>query len=184
MLSYRLQFVFGSNRFETVVTSLDDLAALVYRLRYHYDNFRSISDQLDAGVFPYYFAREPFGPARPILLDVHADVLNTGREKALNVGDLYRRGRTLMTAKTWFYRGGRRFWNGEGPVPGTGRIGSYSYFRRPETMAERRQNCAVDPAEPAARARRQNLPSSWDDICRTWMRNWKAQHKGRKAWDR
>lgn len=79
-------------------------------------------------------------------------------------------------------------WNGEGPVPGTGKRGSYSrHYKKPKTQAERRWAVwEVEDGEPAIRAARQAhyLPTRWDDCYRRVERSWKSQHKGRKAWDR
>lgn len=74
-----------------------------------------------------------------------------------------------------------RFWNGEGPVPGTGVFHGCSIFRSPKTTAERRLNQTVDSQEPVARPGRigLNLPSSWDDLRRhgSVNRNWKRFRK-------
>lgn len=77
-----------------------------------------------------------------------------------------------------------------GPVPGVHKLHSYRWHRSPQTMNERRMNApscrANDAQEPAARPGRYgySLVSDRDDICRSSERSWKAQHKGRKAWDR
>lgn len=56
-------------------------------------------------------------------------------------------------------------WNGEGPVPGTGKGHNGHYCRRVGTTSEKRMAQMVDPEEPAPRAARNvsNLPDSWDD---------------------
>ena len=74
-----------------------------------------------------------------------------------------------------------------GPVPGIAkRRGGYGVFRQPHTHAERRLNALVlaEDGEVPARPERNSLPSVWDDDFRPRISNWKAQHKGRKAWDR
>jgi hypothetical protein len=74
-----------------------------------------------------------------------------------------------------------------GPVPGVHKLHSYRFHCRPATAAERRINQpTVDTCEPAARACRRgaSLPSDRDDSSRCIERNWKAQHKGCKQWDR
>lgn len=81
-----------------------------------------------------------------------------------------------------------RYWNGEGPVPGTRKSrGGYAFYRRPKTQAERRANQGIpEDGEPVVRGARKphSLPSAWDDIRRSRVeRNWKSQHKGQKAWD-
>ena len=81
----------------------------------------------------------------------------------------------------------RNFTFRRGPVPGIAtRRGGYGVFRQPHTQAERRLNACVlaDDGEVPARPVRNSLPSVWDDDFRHRTRNWKAQHKGRKAWDR
>lgn len=80
---------------------------------------------------------------------------------------------------------GRRFgfdcWNGEGPVPRTGRPSGGHYFRRLGTMNERRLAQPVDPDEPAPRSARntRNLPNSWDDyaVAAREVRNWKRHRR-------
>lgn len=68
--------------------------------------------------------------------------------------------------------------------PEGGKRGHYRYFRRIETMAEIRQNHGWSKigrleGEPPPRASRTrgNLPTSWDDICRTRTRSWKAHRR-------
>ena len=81
----------------------------------------------------------------------------------------------------------RNFSFRRGPVPGIAkRRGGHGIFRQPHTQAERRLNACVlaDDGEVPARPVRNSLPSVWDDCWRHRTRNWKAQHKGRKAWDR
>lgn len=75
-------------------------------------------------------------------------------------------------------------WNGEGPVPGTGRRGNYGYHRRPRTQAERRLNqfldSDVEDGAPRVRAKRSahNLPDAWDDLNRPLeRRSWKAYRR-------
>jgi hypothetical protein len=77
-------------------------------------------------------------------------------------------------------------WNGEGPVPGVHkRSAGRHYFRRPQTMNERRQACLVllEEGEVAPRAARNvsHLPNSWDDCCVASRenRNWKQFRKTR-----
>lgn len=66
--------------------------------------------------------------------------------------------------------------------------GGGGYYRRVRTMAERRQNMGVsgDEGVGLVRARRsgRNLPNTWDDIQRSRERGWKAQYRGKKAWDK
>lgn len=64
--------------------------------------------------------------------------------------------------------------------------GGSGYYRRMRTMAERRQNLGVvsDEGPALVRPTRNNLPNNWDDYGRTRDRNWKAQHRGHKSWDK
>ena len=69
----------------------------------------------------------------------------------------------------------------KGPVPYTGnKRFRYSSIRLPHTMNEKRYNASKNKNE--IRAKRRNLPSSWDDIPRTNSRSWKDQSKKRKQW--
>lgn len=75
-----------------------------------------------------------------------------------------------------------RSWNGEGPVPSTGRLGGGRYFRRPKTIAAKRQSVVLSEyGEPPIRAKRSTslLPSAWDDYPISAMsdRNWKRFRK-------
>jgi hypothetical protein len=78
-------------------------------------------------------------------------------------------------------------WSGQGPVPGTGRgrrRGTWRHFR---TAQERRHAAHVmhEEGEVGPRASRDTvLPEVWDDLYRPRPRCWKAQHRGRKSWDR
>lgn len=80
----------------------------------------------------------------------------------------------------WYYRR-FEFWNGEGPVPRTGRHRGGRYFRRLGTVGARRQAQCVDFEEPAPRAARNaaNIPNSWDDyaVAAREDRNWKRYRR-------
>jgi hypothetical protein len=69
-------------------------------------------------------------------------------------------------------------WNGDGPVPFTGKSSGGYCFRRPQTMQERRWGQAADTDDIAPRARRNpaNLPNAWDDeqISARGNRSWKS----------
>lgn len=71
-------------------------------------------------------------------------------------------------------------WNGEGPVPGVSRPRKGHYYRRMQTMGERRKAIPIDD-EPGPRpSRRANrLPNNWDDYPRSALRNnnWKRFRK-------
>lgn len=99
----------------------------------------------------------------------------------------------------WFNRQRQAQWSGlrrggpyeyrRGPVGGTRcSRGGGGFMRHMRTTAERRLNALVlkDEGEVPARVARtgHNLPNSWDDYRRHQERCWKAQHKGRKSWDR
>jgi hypothetical protein len=66
-------------------------------------------------------------------------------------------------------------WNGVGPVPYVHRPTQGHYYRRPQTLNERKLAQALD-GEPAPRAGRATVvPSDWDDRCVASRRerNWK-----------
>ena len=78
---------------------------------------------------------------------------------------------------------------GLGPVYGIHKSrGGSGYFRDVSTAAEMRLNSLVifDDGELPVRAARhpKNLPNSWDDQFRQNQRNWKAQRKDRRQWER
>lgn len=91
--------------------------------------------------------------------------------------------RYLMSALTW---------NGEGPVPGSGRsrFNRGRTLREPRTQAARRQAALVllDDGEVPPRAKRNanNLPTAWDDVYihsldnDNWKRYRKTQYKPKK----
>lgn len=70
-----------------------------------------------------------------------------------------------------------QFWNGEGPVPWTGRSRWGRYYRRPRTAQARRMSLVADPSDipPRAKRNKANLRTSWDDLKRSTSghRNWK-----------
>lgn len=75
-----------------------------------------------------------------------------------------------------------RFWNGEGPVPGVFRWRSGHYFRRPQTLNERRQAVALvgeGEVPPRARRNQRNLVNANDDlrIGARDIRNWKRYRR-------
>lgn len=78
------------------------------------------------------------------------------------------------------------------PVPYVSKLrGGPGYFRRRiHTRTEIRDNHAIiviedDGARLVRGARHpSNIPKDWDDLPRCRERGWKAQHRGRKAWDR
>lgn len=76
----------------------------------------------------------------------------------------------------------------QGPVRGIRKWRGGSSSRPHQVQSERRSNAfvLVEEGEVAARVPRCgfNLPDSWDGRRRVNQRCWKAQHKGRKSWDR
>lgn len=74
-----------------------------------------------------------------------------------------------------------RFWNGDGPVPGTGRIRAPRWRRRPGTTAELRlaAGARCEDGEPAWRAKRRNLPTVRDDLILRVDHSWKRQRRTR-----
>jgi len=74
-------------------------------------------------------------------------------------------------------------WNGNGPVPGTGRRKNYRFMRRPRTTQELRLAAGVvfEDDEPEWRGRRRNVPTAYDDIIlhrdHSWKRHRRTQWK-------
>lgn len=111
------------------------------------------------------------------------------RGKLLDVFALEAYGRRLHGVRNYWLRLYPGYVRRSGPVHGIHKWrGGGHYFRRIHTTPERRQAALVlrEDGEVATRAARnvRNLPNSWDDYVRHVERNWKSQHKGRKAWDR
>jgi len=73
------------------------------------------------------------------------------------------------------------FWNGEGPVPGTGRSRGYRFKRRPQTSQELRMIAGVVPeeGEPVWRASRRDIPTVWDDLILRPDHSWKRHRRTR-----
>lgn len=75
------------------------------------------------------------------------------------------------------------FWNGQGPVPGTGKVSHGHYFRRPETLKDIKASTSVikEDGEPRFRGKRSksSIITSWDDYGRSDYgdRNWKKFRK-------
>lgn len=72
-------------------------------------------------------------------------------------------------------------WNGEGPVPRTGRRRNYRFKRSIRTTQELRMIAGVLPeeGEPAWRGVRRNLPTAWDDLFPHRDRSWKRHRRTR-----
>ena len=107
--------------------------------------------------------------------------------KPLHLGELLGQAPWLPAHPNPVWHWGRHFSFRRGPVPGIAkRRGGYGHYRQPYTQGERCLNSMVlvEDGEVPARPVRNHLPSVWDDDFRHRTRNWKAQHKGRKAWDR
>lgn len=111
--------------------------------------------------------------------------------KAISVEEVLSWLQTLRTRTPFWCRNRPPYDYRRGPVYGTrcSRGGGGRRLRHPGAQAERRQNAMslTDEGEVPARVARTgfHLPCSWDDYrWRNSERCWKAQHKGRKAWDR
>lgn len=70
-----------------------------------------------------------------------------------------------------------------GPVPNTGRRHHGSYYRSPKTFAEIRENANPEYKE-FVRKKRLYLPTTWDDLPKSYSKSWKDQSKKRKQWMR
>lgn len=122
----------------------------------------------------YEVANQVYRTANAIMRDPHGNPLFPGDFRAL-------------CPKKKRYRWWLRYetWNGEGPVPGTGRRPGGRYCRRVQTTSERRLAQVIDPVEPKPRAARNvsNIPKIWDDYTvaaredRSWKRFRRTQYK-------
>ncbi len=65
------------------------------------------------------------------------------------------------------------------PVPFSGKCGGFKQFRKIKTTNERKWNLSVN--KKYVRAKRRNIPNTWDDINRTHDKSWKSKKK-RKQW--
>lgn len=113
------------------------------------------------------------------------------RGRAMDMEVLLSQGRALLEAERFARRYSRRHkqaYNGEGPVPGISNKRAPRWCRRIHSRTELRLNALVliEDGEVSARASRcgTNLPDTRDGYARDQQRSWKAQGKGRKAWDR
>lgn len=69
------------------------------------------------------------------------------------------------------------------PVPYTGKLRKYGYYRFVHTQQERRLNAAPEYKEYVRPSRRaKNIPAYWDEIPRHRTRCWKNQSKKEKQW--
>ena len=71
-------------------------------------------------------------------------------------------------------------WNGNGPVPFTGRRHLGSVYRSLRTLRSRAQAQCLDVEEPMGRPRAwKNLPTAWDDFARAdfGQKNWKRYRR-------
>jgi hypothetical protein len=118
---------------------------------------------------------------REPVYDYYRYVLRDDAGCALTIGDFaHLRARRRHRGRYGF---ALATWNGEGSVPGIGRLRGGHYFRRMHTMAERRAAQLMDECEVAPRAARNasNLPNSWDDhhVRSREDRSWKRFRKTR-----
>lgn len=128
---------------------------------------------------------EPVYDRRPFIMrDDAGDIVAPG-----NFAEIAKAQRSAATRARIYarYRYMYPFWNGEGPVPGTGRCGNYHYFRHPGTHNLRRSAAFfAEEGEVAPRAKRNaaGIPTAWDDYGRSdignrsWKRHRDTQWKG------
>lgn len=71
------------------------------------------------------------------------------------------------------------------PVPYSGSRHHYSWIRRPHTFQEKKWTTAPEYQEFHRRRRCRNLPTSWDDLCRSSNldNSWKSSTKNRHQWE-
>lgn len=111
-----------------------------------------------------------------ILYRGHAAICRDAEGKILLPEDFAAEQRRLLRLRRHSAWAGFRwgFWNGEGPVPFTGKHRGGSWQRAPATTAEKRLAVVVDD-EPGPRPSRRphKLVNAWDDVPRTNQRSWK-----------
>lgn len=114
------------------------------------------------------------------------------RGRTMDMEVLLSQGRAILEAERFarrYARWHKQPYSGQGPVPGVSNTrGRGRWRRRIHTRTELRLNALVvhEEGEVSARASRcgTNLPDTRDGYARDPQRSWKAQGKGRKAWDR
>ena len=123
----------------------------------------------------------------PLERDVVRQKAVNPRGKVLVIAELAAWARRLRIAS--YRRRAEEFIFRRGSVPGVCNRNRGPSQRNRRVQNERRSTALVvwEDGEVAARAVRHDshLPNSWDDYRdRGHQRNWKAQHTGRKSWDR
>lgn len=113
---------------------------------------------------------------------IHHWIMRDGASKPLTAADFYTSPRCKRYWEIPYL-----FWNGNGPVPGTGKRRYYhsNYYRSFHSIAAKRDAVSVFEDEPKFRAKRnvKNIPEAWDDYprssCydRSWKKFRKQQHK-------
>lgn len=94
----------------------------------------------------------------------------------------------FLRAKRSIHHANRQFrhWNGDGPVPGTGKPTGSHYFRNIRHVNAKRgaQHLATEgEISPRAKRTMNTLPDAWDDLpvaarrCRNWKRYRKNQYR-------
>jgi len=136
---------------------------------------------------PYLHADGRYASVHWLLANV---VVYSKRGKTLNILELHTHGQKALTSNysARWKRQTAGYIRRSGPVPGV-----HSYRGGPSctsirTMAEKRLNSGTvyEEGEVDVRPSRRSshLPNSWDGRSRRVERSWKAQIKGRKAWDK
>lgn len=121
---------------------------------------------------------KPFGNIRINIYDKDGRYISAAffLSKVKEAIERYERSRPLLWRPNYSYK------FRDGPVPGTGKIGTYEYFRSIKTHQERRNAvaCEKDPmGRSLVRGGRSgaNVPTSWEDIGRNITRSWKKHRK-------
>jgi hypothetical protein len=127
----------------------------------------------------YVFEREPVYIERPF-------VMRDDAGRPLVVEDFAEPASPRRFGYGWSPWRYHQFWNGEGPVPGTGGGPGGKCYRRIGTQSQRRQSFACPEegeVQPRARRNHRNLPNAWDDYLiaarddRGWKRHRRTQWK-------
>lgn len=153
------------------------------------ENFRTFSHQAyftvcsDGSNFP--------GREVEAVYKEHDCIMRDDDGKALTISDFQDIIRARRKSKYSHWNRYAGYCGDGSPVPGSGRSHSHrgTYYRRPNTTAERRLNQIIDFDEPRVRPSRnlRNLTNAWDDYQRadrddkSWKRFRDSQHKSAKT---
>lgn len=185
-MTYKYLLYMSNEGLVAEYNSVDELAEEFKRNRPNYWSNRTVEfvvhlDQnLPVGSL---FDREP--RKRAVLYDpwgrvVHPDYVYKKIDEAWNRYCKTRIGRRYRLRTTHKFR--------DGPVPFTGKRGSYCWLRHPKTLNELRQNdvsednLELEDTNLRVKARRVDLPTVWDDIVRKddqrcWKKTRRTQYK-------